>query len=80
MADVYKKYDCWTWSDDWTWFDDECFMQAPRTHGNVQPNRRLLPLNFFIIDEPDSRTWLSYALTVSAASAASAAVALSISE
>jgi hypothetical protein len=80
VADVYKKHDCWTWSDDWAWFDDECFTQAPRADSDVEPNRRLLPLNFFTIDEPEQRSWLSYALTVSAASAASAAVALSIAE
>lgn len=49
VADVYRKYDCWTWSDEWQWFNEECFMQAPSQQSNATAQSHLMPLNLFSI-------------------------------
>ena len=49
IAQLYMRYDCWTWSPDWAWFDDECFMEAPHGEQALEPRGHLFPLNFFAI-------------------------------
>ncbi|MBB3950994.1 PIG-L family deacetylase [Aureimonas jatrophae] len=54
IADVYRRHDCWTWSDDWSFFDEECYMEAPRpaaSAGGGGPHQHLFPLNLFTIEE-----------------------------
>lgn len=49
VADIYRKYDCWTWDDNWVWFEDECFMQAPAQISDSGTEAHLCPLNIFSI-------------------------------
>ncbi|MCQ8781276.1 PIG-L family deacetylase [Mangrovibrevibacter kandeliae] len=76
IADVYRRFGCWTWAEDWAWFEDECFMEAPREEaGGAQA--RLMPLNFFSIENAVRRAWPKLPLMASSAVGASVlAVAL----
>lgn len=49
VANVYRKYNCWTWDDHWVWFEDECFMQSPTSVSSSAPQAHLCPLNMFSI-------------------------------
>lgn len=55
VADVYRLHGCWTWADDWAWFEEECYMPAPSAHRDPSPQRHLMPLNMFTINEPPKR-------------------------
>lgn len=70
VADLYKKHDCWTWSEDWVWFEEECFMEAPRAASEPTAHQHLFPLNFFSIEEKASRNWVPMVAGATAASAA----------
>ena len=48
IADLYRKYGCWTWYEDYQWFDHECLMKE---EPSVQPSEQLahghlFPLNY----------------------------------
>ncbi len=73
VADVYRRHDCWTWSNDWVWFDGECYMEMPEMGSEPAPHRHLVPLNMFTIDGDVEKSRLPLAIGGAAASAASAA-------
>lgn len=77
VADLYRKHDCWTWTDEWAWFEDECFMEAPRGYGPRKAHHRLFPMNFFTIDdegEETRRNWLPLAISAGVATVGIAAI------
>jgi len=47
VADIYRKTNTWTWTQDWCWFDTEHFIEAPRGARPPKTQERLMPLNVF---------------------------------